>query len=83
MGYTDKFPKWAIAFKFDAEQVVTTLNDVVWQVGRTGKLTPTAELEAVELCGATIKRATLNNYGDIERKGVKCGGLVLFAVVTT
>ncbi len=76
LGYTDKFPKWAIAFKFDAEQVVTTLNDVVWQVGRTGKLTPTAELEAVELCGATIKRATLNNYGDIERKGVKCGGLV-------
>ncbi len=76
LGYTDKFPKWAIAFKFDAEQVTTTLNDVVWQVGRTGKLTPTAELEAVELCGATIRRATLNNYGDIIRKGVKRGGLV-------
>ena len=76
LGYTDKFPKWAIAFKFDAEQVATRLNDVVWQVGRTGKLTPTAELQAVELCGATIKRATLNNYGDITRKGVKRGGLV-------
>ncbi|MCM1042949.1 MAG: NAD-dependent DNA ligase LigA [Corallococcus sp.] len=70
LGYTDKFPKWAVAYKFDAEQVITKLLDVDWQVGRTGKLTPTANLEAVELCGATIKRATLNNYGDIVRKNL-------------
>lgn len=76
MGYTDKFPKWAVAYKFDAEQVTTTLLDVDWQVGRTGKLTPVALLQAVELCGATISRATLNNYGDITRKRLKKGGLV-------
>lgn len=76
MGYTDKFPKWAVAYKFDAEQVTTVLNDVDWQVGRTGKLTPVALLQAVELCGATIQRATLNNYGDITRKRLKKGGLV-------
>lgn len=76
LGYTDKFPKWAVAYKFDAEQVTTRLNDVDWQVGRTGKLTPVALLQAVDLCGATIKRATLNNYGDISRKRVKKGGLV-------
>ena len=76
LGYTDKFPKWAIAFKFDAEQVTTELTDVTWQVGRTGKLTPVGELQAVELCGATIRRATLNNYGDISRKRLKRGGLV-------
>ncbi len=73
LGYTDKFPKWAVAFKFDAEQVTTELCDVTWQVGRTGKLTPVGELRAVELCGATIKRATLNNYGDISRKRLKRG----------
>lgn len=76
LGYTDKFPKWAVAYKFDAEQVVTTLNDVEWQVGRTGKLTPVGILSAVELCGATIQRATLNNYGDITRKRLKKGCLV-------
>ena len=76
LGYTDKFPRWAVAYKFDAEQVITTLKDVTWQVGRTGKLTPIANLQAVELCGATIKRATLNNIGDITRKKVKVGGLV-------
>ncbi len=76
MGYTDKFPKWAVAYKFDAEQVTTTLNGVDWQVGRTGKLTPVGMLQPVELCGATIQRATLNNYGDILRKRVKVGGLV-------
>lgn len=71
LGYTDKFPKWAVAYKFDAEQVATKLLEVDWQVGRTGKLTPIGKLQAVELCGATIKRATLNNYGDIERKKLK------------
>ena len=76
LGFTDKFPKWAVAYKFDAEQVTTRLVDVEWQVGRTGKLTPIGNLEAVELCGATIRRATLNNYGDILRKRLKCDALV-------
>lgn len=76
LGYTDKFPRWAVAFKFDAEQVTTTLLDVDWQVGRTGKITPIGKLEAVELCGATIQRATLNNFGDITRKRLKKGALV-------
>lgn len=76
LGYTDKFPRWAVAYKFDAEQVTTTLLDVDWQVGRTGKLTPIGKLEAVELCGATIQRATLNNFGDITRKRLKKRALV-------
>ena len=76
LGYTDKFPKWAVAYKFDAEQVTTELLDVEWQVGRTGKLTPIGKLQAVELCGATIQRATLNNYGDITRKQLKKRALV-------
>ncbi|MBQ8434144.1 MAG: NAD-dependent DNA ligase LigA [Clostridia bacterium] len=76
LGYTDKFPKWAVAYKFDAEQVTTTLLDVDWQVGRTGKLTPIGLLEPVELCGATIKRATLNNFGDITRKKLYKNALV-------
>lgn len=76
LGYTDKFPKWAVAYKFDAEQVQTKLLDVDWQVGRTGKLTPIGKLDAVELCGATIRRATLNNYGDIERKNLRENALV-------
>ena len=76
LGYTDKFPKWAIAYKFDAEEVTTRLNQVEWQVGRTGKLTPIGKLDAVELCGATIRRATLNNFGDILRKKLKTNALV-------
>lgn len=76
LGYTDKFPRWAIAFKFEAEQIATKLLSVDWQVGRTGKLTPLANLKPVELCGATIKRATLNNFGDIERKNLSTGSMV-------
>lgn len=76
LGFTDKFPRWAIAYKFEAEETTTLLEDVVWQVGRTGKLTPIAQLEAVELCGAIVRRATLNNYGDILRKKVKKGSKV-------
>ena len=77
MGFTDKFPRWAMAYKFEAEEVTTLLKEVVWQVGRTGKLTPLALLEPVELGGATVSKATLNNYGDIERKDVKIGSRVL------
>ncbi|KAB3530010.1 NAD-dependent DNA ligase LigA [Alkaliphilus serpentinus] len=73
LGYTQKFPRWAMAFKFEAQEVTTTLKDVVWQVGRTGKLTPTAELEAVDIGGVTVSRATLNNWDDIQRKKVKMG----------
>lgn len=76
LGVTSKFPKWAVGYKFEAQELTTTLNNVSWQVGRTGKLTPIAEVEPVELAGATIKRATLNNYGDILRKGVKINSKV-------
>ncbi len=77
MGFTDKFPRWAMAYKFEAEEITTLLKDVVWQVGRTGKLTPLGLLEPVELAGATVSKATLNNYGDIVRKDVKIGSRVL------
>ncbi|MBO5884516.1 MAG: NAD-dependent DNA ligase LigA, partial [Clostridia bacterium] len=75
-GYTSKFPKWAVAFKFAPQELSTLLKNVVWQVGRTGKITPIAEIEPVELAGATVNRATLNNYGDIERKNVEIGSRV-------
>lgn len=77
MGYTDKFPRWAIAYKFEAEEAESTVLNVVWQVGRTGKLTPLAEIEPVELAGATVRRATLNNFGDLMRKDVKINSRVL------
>ena len=70
IGYTNKFPKWAMAFKFEALETSTLLKDVIWQVGRTGKVSPTAILEPVELAGANISRATLNNIEDIRKKGV-------------
>lgn len=75
-GFTDKFPRWALAYKFEAEEVTTLLKEVVWQVGRTGKLTPLAILDPVELGGVTVQRATLNNYGDILKKKVKIGARV-------
>lgn len=75
-GFTAKFPKWAIAYKFEAEEVSSILKNVVWNVGRTGKVTPTAEIEPVELAGATIRRATLNNIGDIRKKQVEIGSRV-------
>ena len=73
LGYTQKFPRWAMAFKFEAEEVTTKLKDVIWQVGRTGKLTPSAILESVDVGGVTVSRATLNNWDDIQRKDVKIG----------
>ncbi len=77
LGFTDKFPRWAIAFKFEAEEVTTILKEVIWQVGRTGKLTPLGIVQPVELAGATVSKATLNNYGDLTRKGVKTNARVL------
>ncbi len=76
LGATDKFPRWAMAFKFAAEETTTTVLDVTWEVGRTGKLTPRAHLESVELAGATISHATLNNFDDIQRKRVGIGSRV-------
>ena len=76
LGNTDKFPRWAVAYKFEAEEATATLEQVDWQLGRTGKLTPIAIVSPVELAGATIRRATLNNYGDILRKRVRVGAKV-------
>lgn len=77
LGYTNKFPRWAIAFKFEAEETSTKLIGVQWNVGRSAKVTPTALLEPVDIGGVTVKRATLNNYDDIERKGVRLNSRVL------
>lgn len=71
LGYTDKFPRWAIAFKFEAEEAITTLLSVSWEVGRTGKITPVAKVEPVDIAGVTVQNCTLNNIGDIERKNLK------------
>ena len=76
IGFTAKFPKWAIAYKFEPQELTSTLKSVEWNVGRTGKVTPIAHIEPVELAGATVSRATLNNYEDILRKKVKLNSLV-------
>ena len=76
LGATEKFPRWAMAFKFAAEETTTTVRDITWEVGRTGKLTPRASFDPVELAGATIRHATLNNYDDIQRKRVGIGSRV-------
>ncbi len=76
LGHTDKFPRWAMAYKFAAEETTSTVEDVSWELGRTGKLTPLAHLAPVELAGATIRRATLNNFDDIQRKRVGIGSRV-------
>ena len=76
LGYTDKFPRWAVAYKFEAEEMTTELLAVDWQIGRTGKLTPVAKVAPVELAGATVRQATLNNWQDIQRKRVKIGARV-------
>ncbi|MDQ7085418.1 MAG: NAD-dependent DNA ligase LigA [Sulfurovum sp.] len=70
LGYTGKFPKWMCAYKFPAVEKVTQVNAMTIQVGRTGVLTPVAELEPVEIDGAIISRATLHNFEEIERKGL-------------
>ncbi|MBR3874247.1 MAG: NAD-dependent DNA ligase LigA [Clostridia bacterium] len=73
IGNTEKFPRWAVAYKFAAEENTATLLDVTWELGRTGKLTPLAHLTPTDIGGVTVKRATLNNYGDIQRKNVAIG----------
>ena len=76
LGYTEKFPRWAMAFKFAAEEMTTVVRDVIWQVSRTGKLNPLAVLDPVDIGGVTVSRATLNNISEIRRKDVRIGSRV-------
>ncbi len=77
LGSTSKFPRWAIAYKFEAEQAQTVINDISLQVGRLGTITPVAELEPVLLAGTTVKRASLHNEEEIHRKDIRIGDTVL------
>ena len=76
LGYTSKFPRWAIAYKYKAQNAVTKLNGITYQVGRTGSITPVAQLEPVVLAGTTVKRASLHNANEIERLEIKIGDYV-------
>jgi len=77
IGYTGKAPRWGIAFKFPAEQVTTILEDIVFQVGRTGVVTPVAHLRPVSVAGSTVSRATLHNEDEIKRLDVRIGDTVI------
>lgn len=77
LGHTSKFPRWAIAYKFEAEQAQTVIESITLQVGRLGKITPVAELKAVELAGTTVKRASLHNEDEIHRKDIRPGDKVV------
>jgi DNA ligase (NAD+) len=76
LGYTAKAPRWAMAYKFKAEQVSTVLNEITYQVGRTGAITPVANLEAVELAGTIVKRASLHNADQIAKLDIRVGDTV-------
>ncbi len=76
LGYTAKSPRWAIAYKFKSEQVTTVLNSISYQVGRTGAITPVANLEPVQLAGTIVKRASLHNADQIEKLDIRVGDAV-------
>lgn len=77
LGETSKFPRWAVAYKYEAEQAVTVIMDIVCQVGRTGSITPVAELQPVLISGSTVSRATLHNEDEIKRKDIRVGDQVV------
>ncbi len=77
LGSRSKSPRWTIAFKYEAEQAVTKLLGINVQVGKTGKLTPVADLEPVQLAGTTVKRASLHNADELERKDIRIGDTVV------
>lgn len=76
LGFTAKYPKWATAYKFPAEEVLTKLTDIIFTVGRTGQITPNAVLEPVIVAGSTVKRATLHNEDNVIAKDLKIGDIV-------
>ena len=76
LGATERFPRWAMAYKFAPEETTAVVDDVTWEVGRTGKLTPLAHLQPVEFAGVTVRKATLNNWDDVQRKRVGIGSRV-------
>ena len=77
LGETSKFPRWAVAYKYEAEQAITEILDIVCQVGRTGAITPVAELQPVFISGSTVSRATLHNEDEIKRKDIRAGDRVV------
>jgi len=77
LGYTAKVPKWAIAYKFPAEEVVTKLKDIIFTIGRTGQVTPNAVLEPVRVAGSTVQRATLHNEDNVKHKDIRVGDYVV------
>jgi DNA ligase (NAD+) len=77
LGSIARAPRWAVAFKFKAKQASTIVKDIIWQVGRTGAITPVAELEPIFLSGSTISRSTLHNFDEIQRKDIRVGDTVL------
>src|SRR5690606_21607665 len=76
-GYTSRFPRWCIAYKYAAEQGITLSREIQWQVGKTGKLTPRAKLDPVFIAGTAVQHATPHNLGEIRRKDLRIGDTVV------